>query len=656
MFTWHHKSLDPCHCRPWHRDCDPSTCSQAKFDSENVTSISLKTFRRSGEQGCPTCAIITSAFDIPEIRKIWQQSIEPALRAQRAGVISKMREDEEEILIELMLSDHGPDRRILRTRGSEVSNDWRHFNFWRENSNRQNERCGAFPALDYQPGERTDSPRTMEHLRNWIKFCNENHNCCSSDDPVLPTRVVDVTDNHVRVYEAQGRPGRYTTLSHRWGTSETFKLTRLNMALMTNSIPWESIPKLYQESIELTRLLGIEYIWIDSLCIIQDDADDWEREAGTMKAVYGNSYLNIAATHAIDSHIGLFKSSRLGADYPAQIIPRDPKIQIRPQPHLTHRHFGSNYVYYPPDCPLMERGWVLQERILSPRIVHYDGDEIKWECQAVADCQCGGLVVIANFKREFHGGLKPGGNPLPYQWMRISERYSGLKFTYSSDRLIALAGVAELGVQSGKGGKYLAGLWERSLAHQLCWKIIETHKRPDVYLAPSWSWISVFGTVRYSNRMDFSSRCSNIDVKITEVSCLSAEGAIPTPSTSPIMGFIRLEGRGLKMRAELIDPGTQSVPPIYSLKADGDGEGLSFRFQTDYVMARQEAGAITEVFLLFWGCMWPSEDVFLILKPMPAESCKFERIGIMHIPQGSEAKEVGQILGLCKKEGNIVIV
>lgn len=441
------------------------------------------------------------------------------------------------------------------------------------------------------------------------------------------------------------------TLSHRWGIKETFTLTSFNVNHMSNSIPWDSIPRIYQEAIELTRLLGIEYIWIDTLCIVQDDAEDWQREAGKMKSVYGNSYLNIAATQPEDSTGGIFFSSNLGTKYPAEKVPRDPNIQVRPQPHYTHVHFGSNYNYNPPNAPLMQRGWVLQERILSPRVVHFDAEEIKWECQAMADCQCGGMVVIANFKRDYHACFKPNGTPLPYEWMRISEKYSALNFTYDSDRLVALSGLAEQGVQSGKGGKYLAGLWEHKLAHQLCWQIVNTHRRPDVCLAPSWSWLSVFGRVIYSNRMDFTSTCSNIDVKIQEISCLSRDGNTATTSTSPVMGCIRLSGRGVSMPAELKNPGTQTTPPVYCLRS----AGLEIWIRADYVMNREEANSVTEALLLFWGCMWPHQNTFLVLKPVLNESRKFERLGIMSLPP-DKADHLGHILNHLKMEEGLLIV
>ncbi|KAJ3578590.1 hypothetical protein NPX13_g1974 [Xylaria arbuscula] len=625
---------------------------QARFASETLPPTSLKSYKKSGENGCLTCAVITNALEIPNIKKIWQQSIESALQGRRERLVTEMTNDEEEIRIELLANAHGTERRILRTWASAVSMDWRHFNFWWEGDpNMRSDPCKAFPVLQQQPVDHTGSGGSIRHIRSWIETCAKNHSCYPKYDPMLPARVVKITEDLVRVINGNGLRGRYMTLSHRWGINETFTLTSLNVSVMTDSVPWNSIPRIYQEAIELTRLLGIEYIWIDTLCIVQDDDQDWQREAGKMKSVYGNSYLNIAATQAEDSYGGMFFSSSLGIEYPAEKVPRNPNIQIRPQPHFTHAHFGSNYNYNPPNAPLMQRGWVLQERILSPRVIHFDADEIKWECQAMADCQCGGMVAIANFKRDYHACLKPNGTPLSYEWMRITEKYSSLNFTFDTDRLVALSGLAEQGVQSGRGGNYLAGLWETKFAHQLCWQIVNTHRRPDICLAPSWSWLSVFGRVQYMNRMDFTSTCSTIDVQIQEVSCLSKEGDIATTITSPVIGSIRLSGRGVTMRAELKNPGTRTTPPVFCLRS----EGLEIWIRADYVMNKEEADAITEAFLLFWGCMWPKQNTFFVLKPVPTESQKFERLGIMLLPP-DRANHLGHILNCLKLEDGIVIV
>ncbi|KAJ8130784.1 hypothetical protein O1611_g2840 [Lasiodiplodia mahajangana] len=611
----------------------------------------LKVFRPERRRGCPTCATVANALVVPDIREVWRKSIGIALRARRYGVLTNLLHDEEDIRVELDSTNHGTDRIVLRTRASDVSDDWRHFNIWRDTtSDEGNERCRAFPTLKFHPVEHTNSEDGLEHLKEWMRVCSENHACCPSEDTILPTRLLQVTEDQIRVVNTEGKRGRYTTLSHKWGMNEEFRLTRFNMDFMTDTIPWDAIPKTYQESIEVTRRLGVEYIWIDSLCIIQDDTEDWRKEAGMMKSVYGNSYLNIAAVQAVDSYGILFASSSLGAQYPAQTVPQRPTIHIRPQPHLTHRHFGSNY-YDVGTNPLLQRGWVLQERILSPRVVYYDTNELKWECKAAVDCQCGAMTVISNFKLDYHRSVGRHETPLPYQWMRITERYSTLKFTFNSDRLVALAGIAEMGVQSGRGGKYLAGVWERSLAHQLCWGIVSMHKRPDTYHAPSWSWLSVFGLVTYPNRMDFDSTASRIDVQILDATCTTVDGGVPTTSSSPVLGSLRVKGRGLRMKAELADLGSESRPPVYRLRE----RELSTWAQADYVMGEEEARTITEVLFLFWGDIW-DQPTFLALRPAARDSRKFERLGIVRYTKGDKAKEWEQILTRSRAEGDVVIV
>ncbi|KAI1149557.1 heterokaryon incompatibility protein-domain-containing protein [Nemania diffusa] len=648
-----------CHCQPFHRNCDPATCSQARFGFVAPVT-SLKNLRKSGEAGCPTCATITNALSVPGIKQIWQRSIKPAFQTPQYGLIRALRDDEEEIFVELYCVNHGTERRILRTRASETSEDWRHFNIWDERpSDQQDDRCRAFPGLKLAPVEHTASARSMEQLKEWLRVCTETHKCYATEDPILPTRVVQVTDDQIRVVDTAGRKGQYMTLSHKWGDDEEFRLTRFNMDFMKDTIPWDAVPKTYQEAIQVTRRLGIKYIWIDSLCIVQDDTEDWRKEAGAMKLVYGNSYLNIAAVRAIDSYGSLFVSSNLDAQYPAQQVPQAPGIQIRPQPHKTHWHFGSNY-YSVGETPLLQRGWVLQERILSPRVVYFDTDELKWECQAGCDCQCGSMTVISNFKFDFHRSFGRDDQPLPYQWMRISERYSTLKFTYNSDRLVALAGIAELGVQSGRGGRYLAGLWEHNLAHQLCWKVYPRYKKPDTYFAPSWSWLSLFGVVSFGNRMDYQSDWSKIDVEILEATCTTVDGAVPTTSSSPLLGSIRLKGRGSRMRAKLSTFVSEDHAPSYELRTEGNGEGEHVAWVwADYLMTKDEASAITEVFLLFWGNVANMNFTFFVLKPVSAGSRKFERLGMIDFPEGSNDHQWAsrdKMLALCTPDDNIVLV
>jgi Heterokaryon incompatibility protein (HET) len=129
----------------------------------------------------------------------------------------------------------------------------------------------------------------------------------------MPTRVLDLgyeNTSEARLVESSTLPidHPYMTLSHRWGQTEVIKLTTATIDRMRNGIPISELPVLYQDAVTACRKLGTRYIWIDSLCIIQDQEQDWIHEASTMGRVYSNSLCNIEAAHAADGDGRLFFS------------------------------------------------------------------------------------------------------------------------------------------------------------------------------------------------------------------------------------------------------------------------------------------------------------------------------------------------------------
>jgi hypothetical protein len=98
----------------------------------------------------------------------------------------------------------------------------------------------------------------------------------------------------------------YVTLSHCWGTVETLKLMKSNVQALSSTIPLHSLCKTFQDAVLVTSLLGYKYLWIDSMCIIQDNEDDWRKESALMSEVYSNAVVNLAATDAKDGSVGLF--------------------------------------------------------------------------------------------------------------------------------------------------------------------------------------------------------------------------------------------------------------------------------------------------------------------------------------------------------------
>ncbi|KAF9880689.1 het domain-containing protein [Colletotrichum karsti] len=647
---------EPCHCRVFHLDCDPSTCQQAKHVSyQHAPSPSLRDLRKSAGQGCQTCATVVSAMLVPEVRTAWRALIAPALEGGRDGVIRELAHDEDAIEFDFDPPKTVNGRRVIRARASDNAVDWMNFNLWREPSvaDGPEPHCKAISTLNYHPTVNTDSPETLSQLKAWIDACNHKHACFDDTASKLPTRVVQVKDNQVRVISRPGHLARYTTLSHRWGEHEHFVLTKTNTDTLSQDIPWDSIPKTYQDAIWVTRQLGIDYIWIDTLCIVQDDPDDWHRESVQMKTVYGQSYLNIAASHGNNSNAGLFVTRNMPQKYPAYSVPSAPDILVRQQPYRTHGDFGSNYSSHF-KWPLLKRGWVLQERLLSPRVVYFDTEELKWECFSAADCQCGGIVSMWNFKMDYTGSALRGQTPLPFEWMRIAEVYSNLDLTFDEDRAVALSGIAGQAARSKRGGRYLAGVWESALAHQLCWEIYNTHRRPARYIAPSWSWLSVFGSVGNFNRMDYD-MTSVIDVEITEVECVTADG---TDETGPLVsGYIKFNGRCVEMCAELVDPGSEGVPPTYALTNKETGEGMDgYQIEMDYMMEEEEAREVNEVLVVYWGDMWPDRNNFLVLRPIPGRERTYERFGIYWYDRRDESEELDRMLRWCKPATDIVFI
>lgn len=195
--------------------------------------------------------------------------------------------------------------------------------------------------------------------RNWLDDCVYHENCVVAQDEVLPTRVLSISATpssiSVNLVEGNGMRARYCALSHCWGSTAPLPLrtTRQNLLEHLIDIPLVQLPRTFHEAILFTHGLGIQYIWIDSLCIVQDDAADWDAEAGKMHLVYRNAALVVSAAGASNSADGLFVMDR-----PDAIIYKIPYPNGSSDGHVNMCMLPGGQLTEPRYGPLYSRAWV----------------------------------------------------------------------------------------------------------------------------------------------------------------------------------------------------------------------------------------------------------------------------------------------------------
>jgi hypothetical protein len=308
----------------------------------------------------------------------------------------------------------------------------------------------------------------------------------------------------VRLEHASEIPAktRYLALSHCWGATPITPPTRLlsdRYERARGGVPIYALPKTYRDAISVVKWFDAEYIWIDSLCIIQDSEEDWLKESVTMRDVYRNSLCTIAATAATNSSEGCF--FRRDLDFTRWAPMRVGWNSVAEgEYHCVYPNLWNDNVS---DAPLNKRAWVLQERWLSPRVLHFARDQIYWECQELSACERYPSGVSAEVLHLLEDQqLKRSTAPKVSTWMKLVEDYSHRFLTHNSDKLVALSGIAiELRQQTRQ--EYVCGLWKPHIEAQLCWRVKAELAsgtpviRSREYRAPSWSWLSIDGEISF---------------------------------------------------------------------------------------------------------------------------------------------------------------
>ena len=368
------------------------------------------------------------------------------------------------------------------------------------------------------------SPKSLKRAIQWVKRCSETHSGCGGENTSMPLRVLDVNDDlslgRVRLCESKNLCGKYITLSHCWGNESSFSTEQSSMESRKQGIQFDELPKTFQDAICITRELGVKYLWIDSLCICQDDKEDWERESANMAAVFSNSYLTIAATGSQGNSSGCF-------------IPRPTQKYVEFAFTSEEGFKGHIQAFilplrktalYRSTCemskePLTDRGWALQERMLAHRTLHYATDQTYFECTEDFLSE-DGIHIIGR-----HNNIYGPSKALLIQqevskaydsWYGIVWNYGRRKLTEPSDKLPAISGLAKQYEQLLQDD-YVVGLWRKTLVKDLLWQAVGGGRRckaADKYRAPSWSWVAIDGTIGMSLDKKWSSIATIIDYRI----------------------------------------------------------------------------------------------------------------------------------------------
>lgn len=443
--------------------------------------------------------------------------------------------------------------------------------------------------------------------RKCIDDCFESHEKCQSqrDSSFLPSRLINVAaslpggDPRLDVKSRVPKGSRYVALSYCWGgIKPDCTTTTATVRDRMKRIPWHTLPATFRDAIKFTRSLGVDYLWIDSVCIIQGDEGDWKKESGNMFHVYKNSYATLAALDGADSNQGLRGSSNKAMSElvaELQMEERRWPVYIHPLHYLTGRKWerwpAHEIIGDEENCPLLVRAWTYQERMVSPRMLFFTNSEVIFQCFANAECECGATGQDSEWTAEFEStqpspslrpllkskfmdiildGLKknhgrntkyqPGESPsitpqeiaansyrfrVAQTWrLTIVSHYSSLRLTGQRDKLAALGAIAEQFQTVRPDEKYLAGLWSGTLLRDLFWQT----KDPEMVqrnTLPTWSWASVTGAIVYELLWDKQSLLRSVDI-VSATCKYAADGGFGVLDCSTLV----LRGRVLRCLSE----------------------------------------------------------------------------------------------------------
>lgn len=423
------------------------------------------------------------------------------------------------------------------------------------------------PADDGSRANTTGSRHAMEIAKRWLEICQNSptHSQCQeayrATSPglcsPLPTRVLHVGSYNKDpfLFESKGAKASYCILSYCWGRTVNATTTKKNLSERMKGIPLASLPMTIREAISTARSLGFEYIWIDALCIIQDDDQDWAHEASVMHELYSRADLTITSLIADDSRHSLFQPR---PDQACRTIPLDLGLPKRDRPDMKHDtvfqlsvHPGKELMRQTPRSgPIHQRAWILQEQVMSTRILYFGKGILHWEClhDYLLEPYPSAEGNYPNFHSKFGHhrqnklvtrGISQANqahfekqDPLEV-WQTQVEEFTKRQMTKRSDRIPAFLAISK-SIGAVIKDEFLGGIWKGgNLLESLCWRLPQPNTTDP--RGPTWTWASRSGEVDYSY-------ANHPGKKTGKALLISLDAFVDDQSQSHVFGSITLKG------------------------------------------------------------------------------------------------------------------
>ncbi|KAK0104778.1 hypothetical protein ONS95_005048 [Cadophora gregata] len=379
----------------------------------------------------------------------------------------------------------------------------------------------------------TGSPNSQTIANSWLSQCKNNkdgkhHECNKRDSNYIPTRLLDIRHAQQKSLlrlvcsditpELFAEDREWMTLSHcwgEWGARENPILVKSNLKeRQETGLKVADLPQTFQDAIEIAGWFGINWLWIDCLCIIQDSQEDWLHEAGMMSQIYQNAQLNASADIGADSRAGCFTERDETDITPLQISSPQISKTWMVLPDVTYMFDWMS------QATSLSRAWIHRERQLARRVLHFTEGELVWECcgtkgtSFASEMLPGGAPFengLFNMDHKYQigrlqQGLMEGDEETYATWNDVCENLSEKDLTKPSDMPMVLSGLAKDFANVLPGDTYIAGLWRSTLPHSLLWNTTR-FKEPELeFIAPSWSWLSSGTGVKLANRSNIATK------------------------------------------------------------------------------------------------------------------------------------------------------